>query len=82
MKFTEKKIPIEKLFLWDENARFPDQYYNSDEKELLRYFLSKPNFKLKDFIGEIVTDIDLPHLEKIVVWDSSEKLIVIEGNRR
>ena len=82
MKFSEKKIPIEKLFLWDENARFPDQYYNSDEKELLRYFLSKPNFKLKDFIGEIVTDIDLPHLEKIVVWDSSEKLIVIEGNRR
>ena len=82
MKFAEKKVPIEKLFLWDENARFPDQYYNSDEKELIRYFLSKPNFKLKDFIEEIVYDIDLPHLEKIVVWDSSEKLIVLEGNRR
>ncbi len=82
MKFAEKKIPIKKLFLWDENARFPDQYYNSDENELIRYFLSKPNFKVKEFIEEIVNDIDLPHLEKFVVWDSSEKLIVLEGNRR
>lgn len=82
MKFTETKIPIEKLFLWDENARFPDQYYNSDEKELIKYFLSKPNYKLKEFIDEIVNDIDLPHLEKVVVWDSSDKLIVLEGNRR
>jgi len=82
MKFTEKKIPIDKLFLWDENARFPDQYYNSEEKELIKYFLSKPNFKLKEFIDEIVNDIDLPHLEKVVVWDSAEKLIVLEGNRR
>lgn len=82
MKFTEKKIPIEKLFLWDENARFPDQYYNSDEKELIKYFLSKPNFKLKEFVDEIFNDIDLPHLEKVVVWDSIDKLIVLEGNRR
>ncbi len=82
MNFTEKKVPIEKLFLWDENARFPDQYYNSDEKELIKYFLSKPNFKLKEFVDEIVNDIDLPHLEKVVVWDSTDKLIVLEGNRR
>lgn len=82
MKFVEKKIPIDKLFLWDENARFPDQYYNSDEKELIRYFLSKPNFKIKEFIEEIANDIDLPHLEKVVVWDTSDKLIVLEGNRR
>lgn len=82
MKFAEKKIPIEKLFLWDENARFPDQYYNSDEKELIKYFLSKPNFKLKEFVDEIVNDIDLPQLEKVVVWDSTDKLIVLEGNRR
>ncbi len=82
MKFLEKKIPINKLFLWNENARFPDQYYNSDEKELFKYFLSKPYFKLKEFVDEIVNDIDMPHLEKIVVWDSTDKLIVLEGNRR
>ena len=82
MKFSEKKISIGSLKLWDENARFPDKYYNSDEKELIKYFLSKPNFKLREFIDEIVNDIDLPHLEKIVVWDSTDKLIVLEGNRR
>lgn len=82
MNFSEKKIPIEKLNLWDENARFPDQFYNSDEKELMKYFLSKPNFKIKEFIEEIANDIDLPHLEKVVVWDTSDKLIVLEGNRR
>lgn len=82
MKFTDRKIPIKELCLWDENARFPDQYYNSDEKELIRYFLSKPSFKLREFVDEIVNDIDLPHLEKVVVWDSNDKLIVLEGNRR
>ncbi len=82
MEFKEKKIPIEKLSLWDENARFPDQYYNSNEKELIQYFLSKPNFKIKDLLEEIVLDFDLPHLEKVVVWDTSDNLVVVEGNRR
>ena len=82
MDFKEKKIPIESLSLWDENARFPDQYYNSNQKELIQYFLSKPNFKIRDLIEEIVLDSDLPHLEKVVVWDTSDNLIVIEGNRR
>lgn len=82
MKFSEKKIPIGYLQLWDENARFPDKYHNSDEKELIKYFLSKPNFKIREFIDEIANDIDLPHLEKVVVWNSTDKLIVLEGNRR
>lgn len=82
MPFIEKKIPIDKLSLWDENARFPDQYYHSDEKELIKYFLSKPNFKIKELIDEIVLDFDLPHIEKVVVWDTDDNLIVLEGNRR
>ncbi len=82
MIFIEKKIPIVKLSLWDENARFPDQYYNSNEKELIKYFLSKPNFKIKELIEEIVLDYDLPHLEKVVVWDTSDNLVMLEGNRR
>jgi len=82
MDFIEKKIPIKNLSLWDENARFPDQYYNSNEKELIQYFLSKPDFKIIDLIEEIVLDFDLPHLEKVVVWDTSDNLVVVEGNRR
>ena len=82
MVFEEKKISIDKLSLWDENARFPDQFYNSEEKELIKYFLSKPNFKIKELIDEIVIDYDLPHLEKVVVWDTSDNLVVVEGNRR
>lgn len=82
MAFIEKKVSVEELSLWDENARFPDQFYNSDEKELIKYFLSKKNFKIKGLIEEIVNDFDLPHLEKIVVWNTEDNLIVLEGNRR
>ncbi|GAA4021633.1 hypothetical protein GCM10022386_00750 [Flavobacterium cheonhonense] len=82
MNFTENKIAIKDLNLWDENARFPDQFYNSDEKELIKYFLSKKNFKIKELVDEIVNDFDLPQLEKIVVWNTDENLVVLEGNRR
>ncbi len=82
MIFIERKITIDKLSLWDENARFPDKYHNSDEKELIKYFLSKPNFKIKELIEEIVVDYDLPHLEKVVVWNTSDNLVMLEGNRR
>lgn len=82
MTFIEKKIPIKDLSLWDENARFPDRLNNSDESDLISYFLTKNTFKIKELIDEIITDFDLPHLEKIVVWDNSEQLVVLEGNRR
>src|ERR1700744_6549203 len=75
-------IPIKELSLWDNNARFPDQYSNTEEKELIQYFLSKPDFKIKELIDEIVKDFDLPQLEKLVVWRENDKLIVLEGNRR
>ena len=82
MSITTKQIAIKDLILWDENARFPDKYYNSDEKELIKYFLSNPKFEMKKFIGEIVKEFNLPQLEKLVVWDNENNLIVIEGNRR
>ena len=50
MDFINKKIKIKDLILWDENARFPDKYYNSDEKELIKYFVSKPEYKIKQLI--------------------------------
>lgn len=82
MDFINKKIKIKDLILWDENARFPDKYYNSDEKELIKYFVSKPEYKIKQLIEAIVKDFKYPQLEKIVVWNDEESYVVLEGNRR
>lgn len=77
-----KQIPLKKLILWDENARFPDKYFNRDEIDLIDYFLSKKDFKIRDLIKAIVKDFDLPQLEKLVVWNNGTQNIVLEGNRR
>ncbi|MBU1011151.1 MAG: hypothetical protein KKD74_13530 [Bacteroidetes bacterium] len=77
-----KTIAIKDLTLWDENARFPDKLFNQDESELIDFFLSKAEFKIKSLIESIVKDFDLPQLEKIVVWYDGEQNIVLEGNRR
>lgn len=77
-----KLIAIKDLTLWDENARLPDKYFNQDEAELIFFFLSKQDFKIKTLIESIVNDFDLPQLEKIVVWNDGEQNIVLEGNRR
>ncbi|MHA3045519.1 hypothetical protein JSO61_009375 [Riemerella anatipestifer] len=77
-----KNIAIKDLTLWDENARFPDKFFNQEESELIQYFLSKADFKIKPLLESIVKDFDLPQLEKIVVWNDGEQNIVLEGNRR
>ena len=82
MDFINRKMKIRDLILWDENARFPDKYFNSDEKELIKYFLSKPDFKLKPLIEAIVKDFQYPQIEKFVVWNDDENYVVLEGNRR
>lgn len=82
MDIINKKMKICDLILWDENARFPDKYFNSDEKELIKYFVSKPDFKLKQLIEAIVKDFQYPQLEKLVVWNDDESYVVLEGNRR
>lgn len=82
MTIQSKQISIGNLTLWDENARFPDKYYNSEENELIDYFLSKEDFKIRILIEAIVKDFDLPQLEKLVVWDDGVNNIVLEGNRR
>jgi hypothetical protein len=82
MANQSKKIEVKDLTLWDENARFPDKYYNQEESELIEYFLSKSDFKIKTLIEAIVKDFDLPQLEKIIVWNDGEQNIVLEGNRR
>ena len=80
--FTERKVAINRLSLWDENARFPDKLFNSDQEELIKYFISKEEFKIEELIKEIVKDFDLPQAEKLIVWDNEGELIVLEGNRR
>lgn len=81
-KFTKNNISIINLSLWDENARFPDKYFNKTEKELIEYFVSKKEFKLSDLAEEVVSEFDLPQLEKLVVYKLNDKNIVLEGNRR
>jgi len=82
-QFKEQKIAIKDLSLWDENARFPDEYFNKTETELIEYFLSSEKiYKIKSFAKAVVDDFDLPQLERIVVFDNDERLIVLEGNRR
>lgn len=81
-KFIKNNISIKNLSLWDENARFPDKYFNKTEKELIEYFISKKDFKLAEFAEEVVSEFDLPQLEKLVIYELNGKNIVLEGNRR
>ena len=80
--FNKIEIKVTDLILWDENARFPDNYAESSEQELIEYFISKKTFEIENFVEEIAKDIDLPQLEKIVVWQDDGNLVVLEGNRR
>lgn len=82
MSVKTKNISIKDLTLWDENARFPDKFFNSDETELVAFFLSKSDYKINPLVEAIVKDFDLPQLEKLVVWNDNGQNIVLEGNRR
>lgn len=81
-KWQKKTISVGDLSLWDENARFPQEYFNKSEKELIAYFLKKREFKIEEFAKEVVNEFDLPQLEKIVVLNLNGRNIVLEGNRR
>lgn len=80
-KWKAERIAIKNLTLWDENARFSDQYFNLPEEELLKHFLA-PHFQIIKLAGEMGKDADLPQLEKLVVWRFGDRNIVLEGNRR
>jgi hypothetical protein len=80
--WRQTSVPIKDLNLWDENARFPEEYFNKSEKHLVDYFLKKKDFKIESFAKEIVDEFDLPQLEKIVVYEYKNKNIILEGNRR
>src|SRR3989304_220457 len=81
-KFRSENVLLKDLSLWDENARFPDKYFNKSESELVEFFLSKKDFKVAELTEAIVKDFGLPQLEKLIVYDDGTKLTVLEGNRR
>lgn len=81
-KWILENLAIKELSLWDENARFPQEYFSKDEPELIEYFLKKKDFKIEQFAREVVKEFDLPQLERIVVLKLNGKRIVLEGNRR
>jgi len=77
-----KKIAIKDLNLWDENARFPEEYFNKSDRQLIDFLLSRKDFKIESFAKEIVNEFTLPQLERIVVYRHRGRNIVLEGNRR
>jgi len=80
--WTKENLEIKDLSLWDENARFPEEYFNKQEQELISYFLKKKDFKIESLAKSIVKDFDLPQLEKIIVLRIKKRSVVLEGNRR
>jgi hypothetical protein len=81
-RWTKENLKVGNLSLWDENARFPEEYFNKQEPELIEYFLKKRDFKIESFAKEVVKDFDIPQLEKLVVLRLKGRLVVLEGNRR
>ncbi len=78
-----KKLLIKDLSLWDENARFPEEYFNKPEKKLISFYLSnEKTYKIKKLAKEIVADIDIPQFEPLLVFNFKNRNIVMEGNRR
>ncbi|MHB1663934.1 MAG: hypothetical protein ACYCT7_01545 [bacterium] len=80
--FKKIDIPVKELILWDENARFPDRYFKKSEAELIKHFVSKKDFKIKELAEAVIKDFDIPPIEKIVVYKNENGFVVLEGNRR
>lgn len=81
---TEMKIKIKDLRLWDENPRFPEEYFNKTEEELINFLFNKKGEKekLKDLAKSIIENIKLIPWERLIVYNEAEEYIVLEGNRR
>ncbi|MCQ4574337.1 MAG: hypothetical protein NOU37_03685 [Candidatus Brocadiales bacterium] len=78
--FEAKKVAIKDLTLWDANSRFPDYLQDGNEGELIKVLLER--YDIAALANEIVEEFYLPQLEKLVVWKTRDKNVVLEGNRR
>ena len=69
-----KKIifKITDLNLWDENPRFPEEYFNKSESELIEYLFNKKGEKEKiiELAKSIIENFDIVPWERLIVWDS------------
>ena len=81
-KIIRDDISISELSLWDDNARFLDMHLNETEKELIQHLVRTKNFKISELVDKTVRDFELPQSERLIVWESGGKKIVLEGNRR
>ncbi len=82
-KWSKENISLKDLSLWDENPRFPDEFFRKPEKDLIKYYLEdEKRFELRKFTKEIVSEFDLPQVEKLTILKKRNKNIVLEGNRR
>jgi len=82
-KWSKGYMSLKDLSLCDDNPRFPDEYFRKPEKDLIEYYLEdEKRFELRKFSREIVSEFDLPQVEKIIILKKRNKNIVLEGNRR
>ena len=82
MKTEILKIKIKDLRLWDENPRFPEEFFKKSESELIEFLFKKENKKMFDLADSISENFSLIPIENLIVWKSEQGLIVLEGNRR
>ncbi len=75
---------ITDLSLWDENPRFPEEYFNKSESELIEYLFNKKGEKEKiiELAKSIIENFDIVPWERLLVWDIVKMKITLEGNRR
>jgi len=75
---------ITDLSLWDENPRFPEEYFNKSESELIEYLFNKKGEKEKiiELAKSIIENFNIVPWERLIIWDSGRKKITLEGNRR
>jgi len=74
INYERRNVAIKDLSLWDENARVPDKYFNQTDEELVSYFISRTDFKIRELTEAVVADFDLPQIEKVVVYDDGSRL--------
>ena len=66
---------ITDLNLWDENPRFPEEYFNKSEIELIEYLFNKKGEKEKiiELAKSIIENFDIVPWERLIIWDSGRK---------
>src|ERR1035437_1780700 len=76
-------VSIKDLSLWDENPRFPDEFFRKKEKDLIDFYLKdEKRFQIKKFAKEIISEFTLPQVEILTVLKIKNMNVVLEGNRR